>query len=284
MAKPEAPKRKVMGKSQPEKGFPSRFDNIDMKGENTTTEPKIPETNPTEIVCILDRSWSMDSIKSAAIEGFNGFLADQKSQPGEATMTIVLFDDKYELLTSGTPIQEVEPLNATTYVPRGSTALNDAIGRTITELEKRNPKNAIISILTDGQENVSTQYQKQQIKDMLKNCSDKGWFVAYLSASIDAFADAKSYGVSMSQTSSFRADPVGIRTATLGASYATSSYRSMGAVGMSMGRMSSMPQYMAQASNNLNMSDINSPSNTSSTTEKKHRWRTKSATKLSVFK
>lgn len=255
MAKKEADKRQVMGVTPIEKGAPSRFDNIDIRVD-TCEPPAEPTTVPTEIVCILDRSGSMQSIKADAIGGFNSFLEEQKRQPGEATMTIVLFDDRYELLASGTPIQEVEPLNENTYVPRGSTALNDAIGRTITALEARNPQNAIISILTDGVENASREFQKQQIKEMLKRCTDKGWFVAYLSASIDAFAESKSYGISQSQTSSFSADSRGIQTATLGVSYATSAYRSYGgARGMTLGRMSSMPQYMAQASNNLNVGD-----------------------------
>jgi hypothetical protein len=259
----EIPKQKQKSEpAEPEKKK-SRFEMIDLVPDtHAVTEPNLdepegqlvegqPPEDPTEVVCVLDRSGSMDDIVDDAIGGFNSFLKEQQSEPGEATMTIVLFDDKYELLTSGTRIQDVKPLNRQTYVPRGSTSLNDAIGKAIGELKTRNPKNAIIAILTDGKENTSREYSKEQIKEIIKECSDKGWFVAYLSASIDAFADARSYGVPQSGTSFFSGSSEGINTAMLGVSYAATNYRSVGARGMASGRMSSMSQHMSRARNEL---------------------------------
>ncbi len=88
----------------------------------------------TEIVCILDRSGSMQSMRDDAIGGFNAFLEEQKKLPGAAHLTVVLFDHEYDVLHQGVDIQQVAPLNSDTYVPRGQTALLDAVGRTVDDV------------------------------------------------------------------------------------------------------------------------------------------------------
>ena len=90
-----------------------------------------------EIAFVLDRSGSMGSVARSAVDGFNDFLREQQSAPGQARFTLVLFDDEYLVPADAVPIDEVVPLNAGTYVPRGSTALLDAIGRTVDSLGRR---------------------------------------------------------------------------------------------------------------------------------------------------
>lgn len=197
----------------------------------------------TEIVCVIDRSGSMDSIKNDAIGGFNAFLKEQQNLPGEAAMTIVMFDHEYLVPYSGIPIQNIKPLYDGSYVPRGTTALNDAIGRAVSELKCRNPKKAIIMILTDGHENASHEFSKCQIKEMIKDCEDRGWFVAYLSAALDAFDDARSYGIGRGQTASYTTTHTGIFNMMATASQATSDYRGGGTA-----CMTNMASYSASAS------------------------------------
>ena len=182
----------------------------------------------TEIVCVIDRSGSMDSIKNDAIGGFNAFLKEQREHPGEAAMTIVMSITSISSRYSGIPIQNIKPLYDGSYVPRGTTALNDAIGRAVSELKCRNPKKAIIIILTDGHENASHEFSKCQIKEMIKDCEDRGWFVAYLSATLDAFDDARSYGIGRGQTASYTTTHTGIFNMMATASQATSDYRGGG--------------------------------------------------------
>jgi Mg-chelatase subunit ChlD len=203
------------------------------------SEPK--QKDVTEIVCIVDRSGSMETIKKDAIGGFNNFLKDQQKEPGKASMTIILFDHQYEVLCSGTPLAECKPFDDTTFVPRGSTALMDATGRAINEVNQRNPKKAIIVILTDGHENSSHEFTKQQIKQMIADCEKKGWVVIYLSADANAFDDGKSFGVGVNNIMSFTSDTRGANIGTMAASYASSDYRSSGSIG-------SMASYSARAS------------------------------------
>ena len=85
----------------------------------------------TDIAFVLDRSGSMNSIAGDAIGGFNTFLAQQQAQPGAAHLTLVLFDHEYLVPHDNVDIHSVPPLDDRTYIPRGMTALLDAIGRTI---------------------------------------------------------------------------------------------------------------------------------------------------------
>ena len=149
--------------------------------------------------------------------------------PDKANATVCLFDNEYILLHDGVDLTEVKPLTSKTYVPRGTTALYDAIGRTISAIDSRVSKSpeqkVVIAILTDGQENASREFNKTKIMDMIKAREKQGWLILYLSASASAFADASSIGVSSNNTMSFTANSAGMRKAYGSMSFSTASYR-----------------------------------------------------------
>lgn len=189
----------------------------------------------TEIVCVIDRSGSMESVRSDAIGGFNSFIKAQKELPGMASVTLILFDDKYEVPYRDININSVELLDDKTFVPRGSTALLDAIGRAITEtgaaLDKKDeadrPEKVIICILTDGQENASREFSKSKIKEMIDHQKSKyNWEFCYLSADANGFADATSYGISKDMYADYQNTGAGTRGAYLSMSAKVSKFRS----------------------------------------------------------
>lgn len=142
----------------------------------------------THIRFIIDRSGSMQSIKTDTIGGFNGFLEEQRAQPGKAKITYVQFDHEIETVYRGIDINEVPPLNALTYQPRGYTALYDAIGRTLQEGlndTKSSDEHNILVVLTDGAENSSKEHTQWGVKNMMKRAEEKGWQVIFLGANID---------------------------------------------------------------------------------------------------
>jgi hypothetical protein len=107
-----------------------------LKAMSNTTQPAgNPATPaggaPLRIVCIIDRSGSMESIREPAISGFNQFLREQRDIEIPTELSLVLFDDQYEMPIQQIDLRKVPDLTASTFVPRGSTALLDAIGRTI---------------------------------------------------------------------------------------------------------------------------------------------------------
>jgi Mg-chelatase subunit ChlD len=185
----------------------------------------------TEIISIIDRSGSMASIVRDAIGGFNTFLADQKTVPGEARMTLALFDDKYEVLYAGKALADAEPLTDKTFVPRGGTALLDAIGRTLNDQGARIKAEGwadkvIVCILTDGGENQSREFRQDQIKTMVQHAEGHGWSFVFLAANQDAFAVGAGYGFSGATTMGFAASGAGTQTAYASMSNMTRSLRS----------------------------------------------------------
>lgn len=153
----------------------------------------------TEIAFILDRSGSMGGHREAAVAGFNEFLRDQQKLAEKARLTLVLFDNEYEVPAENIPVSEVVCLDQVTYGPRGTTALLDAIGRTIKSFRKRikrlpekeRPDQVVFAIFTDGLENASRKYTWSDIADMIaKRQGRDGWEFLFLAANQDAIATA----------------------------------------------------------------------------------------------
>ncbi len=175
-------------------------------------------TQLTEIAFMLDRSGSMHSQVDFAIKGFNDFRHAQCDVPGQARFTLVLFDDQYEVTCASVPIREVTDLDRSTFVPRGSTALLDAIGRTIDELgarlaalpEAERPGQVIVAILTDGEENASRQFTLADISSCIAHQRDVyGWQFFFLGADQDAIATAVKLNIDQGSALRFSADHAG---------------------------------------------------------------------------
>jgi uncharacterized protein with von Willebrand factor type A (vWA) domain len=187
-----------------------------------------PTTNPRiNITAILDRSGSMQSIINDSIGGFNTFLKEQQeSKDGDAWMSIQLFDDQHTELESLKPINQIKPLHAGNYVPRGMTSLYDAIGKALTKLKADNHENNIIVILTDGGENSSREFNQSTIKSMITEAEAKGWKFIYLGANQDAFEVSRGLGIMQGSASNFVANSAGTTTAYADIGTFTKAYRS----------------------------------------------------------
>lgn len=161
----------------------------------------------TDITLVLDRSGSMESIADDVVGGLNAFVASQREVEGEASFTLVQFDDEYEVVHDHVPIVDVPPITRRTYVPRGSTALLDAIGRTIVATGARlamlpeadRPQAVIVAVQTDGQENASREFNREQVFQMIRHQEDKySWQFVFLAADQDAIAAGASMGFAAS--------------------------------------------------------------------------------------
>lgn len=176
----------------------------------------------TEVVFVMDRSGSMSSIQSDAIGGFNSVIKSQREDEGTSSISLVLFDDQYEVVYENVDINEVKELDNKTFVPRGMTALLDAIGKTINSVgdrlskteEDNRPEKVMLCIITDGQENQSREFTNEKIKEMIEHQRTKyNWEFSFLAANQDAFKTGGNLGISSAYTASFAANSVGTRTA-----------------------------------------------------------------------
>lgn len=168
---------------------------------------KKKEKEIMDVVFILDRSGSMSGLESDTIGGYNSYLKGMQNK--NARITTVLFDDKYEMINNCTPIQDVKQLDNKIYFTRGSTALLDAIGKTIKYLDNINPKKVLFIITTDGYENSSREYTKNQIKKLIIEHSN--WEFIYLGADIDSYSEASSIGIKSHRTSNFTKSKDGMK-------------------------------------------------------------------------
>ena len=169
--------------------------------------------NLTELVFVLDRSGSMHGKEQDVIGGFNNLIDKQKGVEGEAFVTAVLFDSYYEKLYDRVNLREIPALTDSVYTVRGSTALLDAVGKTIDDVgarlaqtpEQERPSKVIFVITTDGMENASREYSALQVKNMVEHQKTKySWEFLFLGADIDAAGTACRIGIAEDRSARIR--------------------------------------------------------------------------------
>lgn len=181
--------------------------------------------NSTSIFALLDKSGSMDAIKTPTIEGFNAFLNDQKKVVGECKVSLIQFDDRYEPNYWLMDINNVPQLNTNNFVPRGWTFLYEAMGKLIKEAgekleslpEHERPEKTIFLVLSDGKEqhapervswfdnyNVKPEhssyrkslYTQEQVKEMVQHQTNKyNWEFVFIGANQNAVLEASKLGI-----------------------------------------------------------------------------------------
>jgi len=173
----------------------------------------------TELVFILDKSGSMSGLEADTIGGFNAMLDKQKAVDGECRITTVLFDNHFELLHDRIDIQAVGPISNKEYCIGGSTALLDAIGRTIHKIgnaqkhtaEEFRAEKVLFVIITDGEENASREYSAALVKQMIERQQLLyGWEFIFLGANIDAVQTAAQFGIGPDRAQTYHADSAGV--------------------------------------------------------------------------
>jgi hypothetical protein len=155
----------------------------------------------THLYFLLDRSGSMQSIKSDIEGGFAAFIDEQRKGVGECRATLAQFDDVYELVYADRPVADVPPLDLQ---PRNMTALHDAMGRLITDAgaqlaalpEDQRPGNVVVAIMTDGLENASKEWTGAAIKALVEQQTNAfNWTFMYMGADQDAIEVGESLGI-----------------------------------------------------------------------------------------
>jgi len=153
-----------------------------------------------DLIFVLDRSGSMYALEKDTIGGFNSFIEKQKKEEGNTYVTTILFNNNYDILYERKPIQEIKKLTTEEYYVGGTTALLDAVGNAITTLDRKTNNKVLFVIMTDGLENASREYTKEQVKNLINN---HDWEFIFLGADIDAYTEANYIGIKKSRASNY---------------------------------------------------------------------------------
>ena len=188
--------------------------------------------NRTEMVFILDKSGSMSPLADDTIGGFNSMIEKQKKIGGDAAVTTVLFDTEIKRLHNSVDIKSIGRMTREDYTAGGCTALLDAIGTTLTEVQARQTgaKHTIAVIITDGMENASREYNYSMVHDLIVKRKEEGWEFIFLGANIDAERVGESIGVGKAMSVNYHADSIGTRLNFEAIGDAIGSLRENGAV------------------------------------------------------
>ena len=184
----------------------------------TAMAAAVPAEKPEriELVLVLDKSGSMQGLESDTIGGFNSMIKKQKALDVPVRVTAVLFNDKTDVLYESRSIHSVHALTEKEYEVGGTTALLDAVGSTILNVDQKgNVKKGtkvIFVIITDGMENASREFTKTTVKQMISDKQEKyGWDFIYLGANIDAAEEAGAIGVKKANAVTYRNTESGVR-------------------------------------------------------------------------
>ena len=187
----------------------------------------------TELVFILDKSGSMGGLEKDTIGGYNSMLAKQQAVEGECHITTVLFDNNYELLHDRIDIKAVSPITDKEYSAGGSTALLDAIGKTIKKIGNAQKHTAddyraekvMFVIITDGEENASHEYSSDKVKTQIERQKTE-----YHWEFIDAVQTAGRFGIAPDRAVDYLSDSEGTKLNFKVMSAAVTTFREAGAV------------------------------------------------------
>jgi uncharacterized protein YegL len=185
------------------------------KAAAKATAKEAPRT--VHFYVLLDRSGSMESMKADVIGGFNDFLRQQLEAAGKARMTLVQFDtqDPADTIFDAERLDQVAPLTAQRFQPRGGTPLLDATALLIERVFGRQAKRkalgrteeeVVFITITDGEENQSRHTTLEQVRNLIGAGQEAGWNFVYLGAGLDAYGDAQRLGYNVDSVQAFMAD------------------------------------------------------------------------------
>ena len=192
----------------------------------------------TELVFILDRSGSMHGLEADTIGGFNSMLEKQKAGGTPVLISMVLFNDKSEVIHDRCNIADISPLTAKEYEVGGRTALLDAVGDAVKHIRNVHhyirpedvPAHTLFVISTDGMENASCRFSLDDVRKLIEGQKEKGWEFIFLGANIDAVETARSFGIAQDRAVDYLNDREGIGAAYRSISYACCRMASKGGI------------------------------------------------------
>lgn len=192
---------------------------------------KIAANEHTEFLYIMDASGSMHGVTDDVIGGFNSFLEEQQAENDVAYLTTVMFNSNIRTLYESLDMKAVDPIDRNVFRACGSTALFDAIGESVMQLDSRVRTNKVmVTIMTDGYENASRYFTRSKIRRLIRSKQAEGWDFVFAGANIDVDKVGDDIGIDKDKRLKFVSDSKGTRELYSRLSDITSNYRRTGKV------------------------------------------------------
>jgi hypothetical protein len=162
------------------------------------------KSKTTEIVLILSRSGTMQNFRRDAAESFSQLLAGQKAIPGEARLTLVLYDTDYETLFDAMELSQTGPVGAEVFSSEGGCGLLDAVGKTVESVrdrigamdEQARPSKVIVAILAGGKDDASRDFTEKHLSRLIRVLQkEHGWRFVYAGSNQDPYAEARAISI-----------------------------------------------------------------------------------------
>jgi uncharacterized protein YegL len=168
---------------------------------------------------ILDESGSMYQIQDSIISGFNEIVQTVKGVAAQYPeqkhfITLVSFNSlAIKTILENEDVSKLKPIDRNLYNPSAGTPLYDAMGNSIQHLRQLTDTlsdyNVLVTILTDGEENSSREFNGKAIKKMIDDLKQKNWTFTYIGANHDVEKFALS--ISITNTMKFEANEVDMK-------------------------------------------------------------------------
>lgn len=167
---------------------------------------------PTNIILILDKSGSMDSVRDATISSLNEYLHTLRKDDNRYYFTLATFNTEVSYEVRDEDLEDVEDFSRRNYHPEGGTALYDAVCKTLKKFRDNEDRNICV-IMTDGFENSSQQYDGKDMRKLIRKLEDgDNWTFVYMGANQDSYAEATKWGFHRQNISNYNATDFGTRT------------------------------------------------------------------------
>jgi uncharacterized protein YegL len=162
---------------------------------------------------ILDRSGSMSGMETVAVQGFNDHLKTIRNLQKEFhsqqfLCSLTTFDNQIETVVESSPIDQISPIEVGQYSPRGMTALLDAIGKNIHDVNEKykqliesDEMSVVFVIITDGHENASQFFSYHDIAQKIASLENsKKWTFTFIGADFDAIHTSQMLNIKIENT------------------------------------------------------------------------------------
>ena len=199
---------KLFDKLFPKAGVSACPQNEPVSNPEEAAPEKQEEAVTIHNLLILDESGSMDIIYKQALSGANETIqsirAAQENYPAQnhrfSFVTFNTAGEHVKTVVDDAPIAEVQDLKESDYRPKACTPLYDAMGMSITALERKVKEGdgVLVTVITDGLENASREYSGRAVKEMVSRLREKGWTFVYIGANQDAVEVARELNISNS--------------------------------------------------------------------------------------